>query len=162
MKLVNHLIALEAPKSLTQRQQEFCIQYILNSGNKAKAAKESGYSRQNSSSIGCRLLRRDDIQTYIRALRVEAKKRLKTPTPETIKGEYAKAENQAVMSLAEFIDLSGGLLRLRQPDELPNGYTDVLENIEFDNEGNVTGYCLKEGGVPALQRMIDLSEPEPA
>ena len=162
MKLVNHLIALEAPKSLSQRQQEYCIQFVLNSGNKAKAAKLSGYALRNSSSIGCRLLRRKDIQSYIRALRAEAKKRLHTPTPETIKGEYVKAENQAVMSLAEFIDLSGGLLRLRTPDELPDGSTDILENIEFNKEGQVTGYRLKDGGVPALQRMIDLSNPKSA
>ena len=158
MKLVNHLLALEAPKSMSLRQCEFCIQFVLNSGNKAKAAKLSGYALRNSSSIGCRLLRRKDIQSYIRALRAEAKNRLHTPTPETIAYELVKAENQAVMSLAEFIDLSGGLLRLRRLDELPHGSTDVLEGIEFDDNGQVIGYRLKSGGLPPLQRMLDLSE----
>lgn len=156
MELVHHLNAVEPPNSLTPRQQEFCIQFIL-LNNKAESARQAGYARRNSSSIGCRLLQREDIQSYIDALRREAQRQRNVPTPDTLADEYERAENETSVSLASFLDLSDGVLRLRDPEDLAEHCFSDLENIEFGNDGQVAGYRLKHGGVPSLQRMMQLA-----
>lgn len=156
MELVHDLCAVEPPTSLTPRQKEFCLQFVL-VNNKAKAAKLSGYARLNSSSVGCRLLKRTDIRDYIKALRSESQRVRNVPTTESLTDEYAKAESTTGVSLASFLDLSDGVLRLRDPDDLAEHCFNGLESIEFDTDGRVAGYRLKLGGVPSLQRMMELA-----
>lgn len=156
MELVHDLCAVEPPISLTPRQKEFCLQFVL-VNNKAKAAKLSGYARRNSSSVGCRLLKRTDIRDYIKALRSESQRVRNVPTPGTLSDEYAKAESTTGVSLAAFLDLTDGVLRLRNPEDLADHCIGELDNIEFGNDGQVAGYRLKQGGVPSLQRMMQLA-----
>ena len=156
MRLIHELITLAAPTSLTPRQKEFCIQFVL-LNSKSKAARESGYARRNSSSIGCRLLKRKDIRDYIKALRAESQRVRNVPTPESISDEYLKAENETAVSLASFLDLTGGVLRLRNPEDLAEHCIGELENIVFDTDGRIAGYRLKQGGVPSLERMMQLA-----
>ena len=55
-------------KSLTNMQEDFCRQYIK-LHNAAKAARLAGYSNTSSRNIGCKLLKREDIQLRLKELK---------------------------------------------------------------------------------------------
>lgn len=159
MDLVHDLDALEAHSSLTRRQQEFCIQFIL-TNNKAEAARLAGYALNNSSSIGCRLLRREDIQKYIQALRVEAARRSHKPNVDDVAYKMASTKAEAVASMSSYFELSAGTLRLRRPDQLSRYAIDDLhpfEGIELDEFGRVVGYKLRQP-TESIVRLIELAD----
>lgn len=159
MELIDDVDAVTPPHSLNARQRTFCVEYILTGGNKAKAARYSGYSWKNSSSIGCRLLKRTDIQTYIDQLRVggaEASRRV--PDIEAVGSEMARAKNETVASTADLFTVADGVLRFRDPQKLNSHALQLIESFEADEAGNVTGYRLNPANAShAFCRMLQLA-----
>lgn len=157
MQLIHHLDGVKRPHSLTSRQGEFCLQYVL-TANKAKAARLSGYARRNSSSIGCRLLKRQDIQDYVRALRLEAARKSETPTTADLVDDMQRSKNETVASLADLFSVSDGVLRLRDPRTLNAAALSLADGFEFDSDGGIAGYRLNPNEVgPAFTRLMTLA-----
>lgn len=59
-------------KGLTERQERFCIEYVLNKGNASLAARRAGYSESGDEQEGYRLLRKADIIARIEELRAQS------------------------------------------------------------------------------------------
>lgn len=49
---------------MTERQKRFCDEYLIDL-NATQAAIRAGYSKRSASSIGDRILRNDDVRSYI-------------------------------------------------------------------------------------------------
>lgn len=58
-------------QKLTEKQERFCISYVLNNGNAAKAAREAGYSEDSDEQIGYENLIKPYIVKRINELRKE-------------------------------------------------------------------------------------------
>jgi len=67
-------MAKMANKQLTQKQERFCLEYIIDF-NGAAAAVRAGYSEKGSAVAACRLLTNVNIQTRIRSFKNERSKR---------------------------------------------------------------------------------------
>ena len=63
---------------MTERERRFADTYI-ETGNAARAARESGYSEKTAKSIGAKLLKKDDIRVYV-ASRLDALEASRTAT----------------------------------------------------------------------------------
>lgn len=53
---------------MTEKQKKFCQYYITSGSNATKAAKEAGYSEKTAYSQGQRLLKKVEVQEYIKFL----------------------------------------------------------------------------------------------
>lgn len=63
---------VKTDKQLTERQERFCIEYVLNKGNGAAAARRAGYSESGDDEEAYRLLRNAQIIARIDELRAQS------------------------------------------------------------------------------------------
>lgn len=157
MSLIHELAALDAPPSLTPRQQEFCLQFVL-TNNKAKSARLAGYTLRNSSSIDCRLLKRDDIRGYVRKLRQAALDRAERPNVLDLGDDMRKGKSELVASLSDLFEIKGGVLRLRNLEELKPSGLALIQDFEANSDGMVSAYKLDPTKLgPAVTQMMLLA-----
>ena len=91
---------------MTARQERFVREYLVDLCA-AKAARRAGYSYKNARSIGCRLLKREDVQREV-ALAMEKEKE-----DCSLRREQVLQELQAV-AFAAASDASGAELKVAQ------------------------------------------------
>ena len=91
---------------MTARQERFIREYLVDLCG-AKAARRAGYSIKNARSIGCRLLKKDEIQREVaRAMELETK-------DAALRREQV-IEELKVVAFAKASDASGAELKVAQ------------------------------------------------
>jgi len=77
------------PKTLTVKEEKFCLNYIVNNGNGAAAARDAGYSENSAAEIACENLRKPHIKSFITKKQREMARKADV-TPERVIAELAK------------------------------------------------------------------------
>lgn len=91
---------------LTEQQKLFCHEYLIDLNATASAIR-SGYSPKTAHNIGCRILKRPQVQEYLDVLMAQRSKRTGI-TADRILNELAKI---AFVNPGDVIDLRNGMVR---------------------------------------------------
>lgn len=98
---------------MSPKHRLFCMEYVRSSGNGVEACKNAGYSVQ-SSSVTCReLLKRPDLQKYIKALQEDLAFRIGV-SAEDIAREYKKI---GFSNIKDLFDENGRMKTVDEYDE---------------------------------------------
>lgn len=134
------------PKSLTDKQVRFCLEYIKDF-NATEAAKRAGYSKRSAYSIGQENLRKPEIKHRIELLKAEITSEIKIDIQFIIKNTIEIIERS--MQHKPVLDQSGKPVIIKTPNgELASSYT-------FDAKAALSGLSLLAQHLPGWKATED-------
>lgn len=114
-------------KRLTQKQAEFCNQYMIDL-NGRQAAIRAGYSPKTAEFQAARLLRKDKVQEYLTKLQSEARK-------------------QTEITRGEVLGVLASILRSDVPDYFENGKLKAFDKLTPAQKKAIESVKVNKSGV---------------
>lgn len=127
---------------LTDRQQLFCMEYIRCKFNATQAAIKAGYEQRSAAQQAERLLRNDDIQNYVSALKKDLAKVVGVSAYD-IAQQYMRI---GFSDIRNIFDKNGALIDIKKlPEEAAANISsiEVVENENIRGPKKVTGKVKK-------------------
>lgn len=118
-----------APLSLNTRQQQFCLEYLIDL-NATQAAIRAGYASANAHVTGPRLLANVSIQAEIQRLRLERAERTQISADRVLQELAALAFSD----LGQIVDFSTPVPRLRPGGTIPESARRCISAIKIRRE----------------------------
>ena len=88
------------PKKLTNREEAFCLQYIIDL-NASRAARDAGYAKGSSAYMGWKILQRPHVQVRVQQLFMERAHRVGVEA-DAVLAELVKVAFAKITDVAEF------------------------------------------------------------
>lgn len=152
--------SLEDPGSeISDRVKLFCNEYIINKFNGLAAAICAGYEEKSAAAQASRLLRNDNVKSYIAVLKRDLGLRLGI-TRERIAKEYAKL---AFSDKRKLYNEDGTFKSIHELDDETAGAVSSFE-IQESEDGKITTKRVrlhdKRAALGDLNKMLGYNEPE--
>ena len=133
--------ATNADKKLTLKQEQFCLEYIIDF-NATQAAIRAGYSKKTAYSIGQENLKKPEIMQYLAVLKDECQARARKSADDVIR----EIENVGFSRLGDIVEWNeSGMAFLKNSDELDDDAMAALESVQVTEEVITTSGSAPKG-----------------
>ena len=141
--------AIKAKKKLTPKQEQFCLEYLIDL-NATQAAIRAGYSKKTAQVIGSENLVKPLVQERVTEL-TQARKQRAEKTADDIIKEYESIGFSRVTNIVEFNE--SGAAFVKSSDKLSDSDKAAIESVEVIERG---------GDVPEIRTKIKLHSKQTA
>lgn len=147
----------KAPKTLTDKQQRFCEEYIID-WNGTRAAIAAGYSEKTAYSIGSENLRKPEIKDYI----AECKNKIEELAGVSKLRAIKQLSRMAFADISEAYNDDGTLKPLSQMSEDLKATFEGVETMTIGEVSEVQKLKIasKRGAIQDLAKMLGWNEAE--
>jgi phage terminase small subunit len=146
--------ATNAEKKLTPKQEQFCLEYIIDF-NATQAAIRAGYSKKTAYSIGQQNLKKLEIMQYLAVLKDERQERARKSADEVLE-EIENVGFSRVNNTVEWNE--SGIAFIKNSDEIEDKDAAAIESIQVTEKYAGKG----EDMHPILQTKVKLHPKIPA